>query len=133
MSDLSEDPQLIASKRGLDLVLPGPKELQIDLDYIGDERVMHAAIETLQNNGVGCEISKITESPGGNKHAYVTLFIDRPLTELERVCLQACLGSDRQRETLSFLRLWFNIPRPASCFFEKKTATTPDPTEDLFF
>ena len=134
MSDLSESPQEVADRLGLDLVLPGPLELQIDLDSPDDHVVLTMMRELLAKNGELVEEVKRTTSAGGNTH--VTLKMPAgwgELSPLLRVALQACLGSDRKREVLSILRIVRTYDMPATCFFEKRDGAVPGlstPVED---
>ena len=45
-----------------------------------------------------------TRSHGGGAHIYLRMNVDLP--RIERITLQACLGSDPVREMLSLLRHW---------------------------
>lgn len=119
MSDLDRNPFEEAKKKGLTCVVPEPDQLLIDLDDDGDRAHMLAMLEVLAKNGHEFVFEKTTTSAGGNQHVY--LRASKKLSPIERVALQACLGSDRKRELLSILRTWM-FPEevvPASCFFEK--------------
>jgi len=59
-----------------------------------------------------------TTSRNGGEHVYFEVE-GEDLTPIERVLLQACLGSDPVREVLSFLRIKRNHPTPTT-FFELK-------------
>ncbi len=125
MSDLNDDPRDTADRLGLEMVLPGPRELFVDLDSEAD-CVHHDAMMSLLAELAGKDIApvKLTASAGGNKHAYLTSqflsWFDDGSNEqaILRVALQACLGSDRKRELLSLLRILFRLDRPPTVFFE---------------
>lgn len=121
MSKFADDPYTDAHQRGLDVVLPGPQEVLLDIDNDASRAWMNAMLNLLGRNGVSARVTKTTVSPGGNTHAYVTLDRTTPLTDIERLCLQACMGSDRTRELLSLLRLWNGV-HPASVLFEKPSS-----------
>lgn len=117
MSDLAEDPKKTADELGLEVVTPTVFQLFIDIDSDEDEGVMREMIETLVKNGVAVKEEKWQYSKSGNKHFYLSVPVS--LSPLERICLQACLGSDRKRELLSLLRVWQKTEREPTVFFEK--------------
>lgn len=127
MSDLNDDPQETADRLGLEMVLPGPRELFVDLDSIGD-LTHYEAMLALCAEIAGKDISpaKRTVSPGGNTHAYLVsgflaTFGDGSKEQaILRIALQACLGSDRKRELLSLLRILFCLDCPPTVFFETR-------------
>ena len=125
MSELNDDPVKQAAERGLDLVLPGDGELQVDVDDVEDLSVMVTMSALLRANGVTVSPPRTTESPGGNTHVYLTVaFPDRrTVSATERIALQACLGSDRKRELLSLLRIMLDVDRPPTCFYERRRGT----------
>lgn len=109
-----------AEERGLVIVLPGPREAFVDLDSEDDREHFDAAIEKLAE---GAKLAwMLRPSPSGEPghyHAIVRFqFWDKELSAAERVAIQAALGSDRVRETLSILRIWGEEERP-TLFFEK--------------
>lgn len=109
-----------AKALGMEVVLPEADELQIDLDSPMDQYVMEALLPILRENGFPVKVVTITKSSGGGKHA--TLRAPRELSTVERLLLQACLGSDRKRELLGFVH---HINPEGehngypTCFFEK--------------
>lgn len=127
MSDLNDDPRDVAQRLGLEMVLPRPRELFVDLDSQADTTHYDEMMALLADlAGKDIAETKLTESAGGNRHAY--LLAHRFLSEFAndsreqailRIALQACLGSDRKRELLSLLRILFRLDRPATVFFER--------------
>lgn len=117
MSEFADDPFAAAEALGLKVVLPKPDELMIDLDDPFDEKWMNKMISVAKSNGFVIKVDKITKSRGSGSHVYLTLPND--LTDLERICWQACLGSDRKRELLSLFRHLTTSQIP-TLFFEKK-------------
>lgn len=103
---------------GLDVIIPGPNDIQLDLDNPSlDNSTLDRAISILNSNGVPVSIVKRLPSKSGiGEHVYLSW--PKPLTELERLLLQACLGSDRVRELLGYFRHLRGI-EPVSCLFEK--------------
>ena len=120
-SDLAEDPQSVAQRKGFDLVLPADDELFIDIDDAGAHLAYLDGLEALSRNGVKVEEIKRTVSPGGNTHIYLRVPAEfGALTPETRIAFQAALGSDRVRELLSLLRILLVCDRPPTVFFEKK-------------
>ncbi len=119
MSDLSADPYAEAAEKGLIVVLPGDRELQIDIDDAESERRLNATLLTFKDNGFVFVEMKRTVSPGGNTHVTLeTPLAFSPMTPTLRVALQACFGSDRTRESLSLLRI-YTTERIPTLFFER--------------
>ena len=103
-------------------VLPEPNELFVDLDDEGSLVHMHEMLSVLRSNGYGCQVVAITESKSGKGHRHARLKVDHLLEPIDRIALQACLGSDRKRELLSFLRIGSSVP--TTTFFEPKEKST---------
>ena len=106
-----------AEKEGLEVVYPGPKQLQIDVDRPDQFKTFleHLAILTkyLDVKEMKCTESK---TPG---HRHITLTCGRFISVPERICLQALLGSDLKREVLGFIMMKNGEPKP-TLFLEKK-------------
>lgn len=113
------DAYAIAEELGLYVVEPKVNELQIDLDSPQDQYVMEALIALFGERGFSIRVQKVEHSRHGNKHATLLVNHERGITTMERIALQAILGSDRKREALGFLLAWDEI-EPASVFFEEK-------------
>lgn len=120
MSSLDRDPYEHAQSLGLQVVTPEADQIFIDLDDEADRAVMLEVIAMFGRNGYTLRVEKETESKSGKRHVYIRAGF--PLTEIERVALQACLGSDRKREALSIMRTWHvtegEYVGPVSTFFE---------------
>lgn len=123
-----KDPFLVAQEKGLDIVLPECNQLQIDLDNDFDAGYMEDQIEILKSHGLELHVEKTTTSKGGNKHCYINA--GRELTHIERIALQACLGSDRHRELLSLIAVITDSPYPATVFFEVPQKALPAQSTD---
>lgn len=115
-SDLSEHPRQVADREGWTMAEPQEDELFLDIDNDDSAEVYHQIVATLRQF-FHVEQSNITVSPGGNTHVYLRV-PGQTFTPLERVALQACLGSDRKRELFSFLRIRLKMERPPTVFFE---------------
>jgi len=122
MSELSENPKLVAEREGLVCVEPEKNELFLDIDNPVDLEHFTAMEAVLENNGFFLKHIKTTVSKGGNKHVYLRVLSVDELTDIQRIALQACLGSDRKRELLSMLRVFFETDRRPTVFFEKRTS-----------
>ena len=118
MSNLNDDPQIEANRRGVRAVYPGPRELFMDIDSNAASLSMAEMLGVLSSNGIKVTITDDHPSKSGLPKRHVTLTMGRDVSPIERIALQACLGSDPKRELLSLLRIWINADRPATCFFE---------------
>lgn len=89
-----------AARLGLELVLPADNELFIDLDTLEaiDEFKIRFGDFTSINTFKHAKV-QYTTSANGNTHVIVTL-PDEKFTVLERIALQAALGSDPIREMI---------------------------------
>ena len=117
MSQLNDDPCESAKKNGQVVVLTQPRELFVDIDNEEDYRVLLAHIEIMTQLGISIEFDHISPSKSGFPRQHVYLSVDHELGPMERIALQACLGSDRKRELLSMCRVYLN-DRPPTVFFE---------------
>ena len=98
-----------ANANGWDVVSPAEGELQIDID---DDAAY--AIWTQQRRIVDGILS-VRESPSKSNHPekrHLTVKVARQLSAVERILLQAVLGSDLKREALSFVRTLRDDPHP---------------------
>jgi len=122
-SDLSYDPAKVAEER-MALVLPEPDQLFVDIDDDESYQRLLRGLDLLRKNGMLIDVERTTPSRSGMPHRHVYLRVrtqsSLPITSTERVLLQACLGSDRGREALSYLRIKKQTLRPIACFFEEK-------------
>lgn len=104
-----------ATDAGLEIVKPGATDIQIDLDTpIVPDTFMHRVMMAEDLGLVKKFSEKATPSKGGNWH--VTLQATRPLTPLDRLMLQALLGSDWKREMLSYQRYLNGDMEPSVLF-----------------
>lgn len=108
----TEEVQAIAASMGLVCMLPDSTEIQLDFDSEVDASAKVIAV--LAQNGWSVVSTLSTKSKGGNTHLYIKL--DVTLGPLQRICLQACLGSDPVREVLSMIRLNGGSNAPTALF-----------------
>ena len=118
MSRLNDNPWFAARKLGRKVVLPGPRDLFVDIDTEADYLWLKAQLNTLAALPFGIRIMRELPSKSGLPRRHVYLKTTRVLTPVERIALQACLGSDRKRELLSMMRVYLETKRPATIFFE---------------
>lgn len=121
MSELSEDPAETAARLNLDLVLPRPDELFIDIDDAASMTALELGMSVLASNGQPVVELKRTTSRSGNTHVYLLAEHFAPMPPALAVAFQACLGSDRKRELLALLRITRGYNIPPRCFFEVKS------------
>lgn len=114
--DDSEKASSKAKELGLDIIPPGPNEVQIDLDTPADIKHLNAGLKILKDKHEGYKLTQLTTSKSGNKHVYITF--DRKWEPMERIIVQACLGSDRKRELLGMMRILNNTSTMPSLLFE---------------
>lgn len=117
MSDLNDDPKTTAAELGLEYVTPGPYDVFLDIDDIPSGAHMQRMFDLLRKNKIEFTEMKRTTSKSGNTHVYIRF--TRAVGDIERIALQACMGSDRTRELLSVLRIWANTTRPTHGFLRK--------------
>lgn len=127
-SDLDDDPREVAQRLGLVAVLPGPCDLFVDVDSDAAMDWLLQMLPSLEDEegALTVEVVTVVVSKSGLPHRHVYLRASRALSSLERVALQACLGSDRKRELLSLLRVWSGAARPPTVFFELPGFDGPD-------
>jgi len=106
-----------AKEKGLTVVFPEENELFIDID---DDSSMRMYVKNSpliwRHLGVEKETIRASKSP---KHEHVVMKLSQKVSPLERLVLQACLGSDRTRELFSYLHYLDGDPNPF-LFFEKE-------------
>lgn len=115
-----------AMKEGLRIVLPKGNELQLDFD--DDESFnLFESLFHIARPHLGKSFEIVTNpSRHGLPRRHTTITLDHNVTMLERIALQACLGSDRKRELLSFIELQNGDSAP-TLFFEQPA---PEPGQD---
>lgn len=96
--------QFIADQRrkGYVIVVPRDNQLQIDIDTREQLSVYHKQIAVFAR---GIPISQVMfPSKGGGEGYHITITLAFDVSPLERIALQAALGSDPMRELLSLMR-----------------------------
>jgi hypothetical protein len=105
-----------AAEHNLDVRIPGDFELFLDIDTPEDRATFERNRELI-NEAYGIDEVVETTSRGGHTHIVVT--VDVPVSIVERIALQAVLGSDRRREAHS-MRRFFEGEATPTLFFERK-------------
>lgn len=121
-----------AAAKGLVVVIPKANELFVDIDSAEDFAVFEKHVERLQaasHQELGCAVLDYRVTPsnsgGERRHAVVTLSRDVK-SDVERCLLQACLGSDRLRELLSWVRIESGVRVHPTVFFERPAANVEE-------
>ncbi len=114
MSSTIENTFKAAGDQGLSVRIPAIDELYLDIDTRGDYDHFIKTIALLPG------VKGWTKAPSksGYPKMHIIVTMELWVTNEERILLQACLGSDRKHELLSFLAMKQGNPHP-SVFFEK--------------
>ena len=110
-----------AAAKGLACILPKPSELFIDIDDNASADRFEKAFDILKgNNRYELRVVRSTPSQSGDPYRFhIVVDLGRPvINEVERIALQAILGSDPAREALSWMHLQQGTTN-VSRFFEK--------------
>ncbi len=107
-----------ARKEGLRVILPEPKQLLIDIDTEANLETFNRNYLLLQELGV--DLLGYSSRPSRRKieGRHITVRLGWKPTVIERIALQAMLGSDLKREIYSFWR-WQTGEAIPTMFFEK--------------
>jgi hypothetical protein len=116
-----------ANANGLEIVIPGPKELFIDLDSEQSYELFKNQLEVLQQF-FEAGIARDEPSRSGLPHRHIVVTVAVPKnegtngvpSEMEKMALQTMLGSDRRCEILRYMRWRQHDPHP-TLFLEKRT------------
>jgi hypothetical protein len=112
--DTIESAREKATSLGLVVVFPEPHELFVDIDSKAAMKRFCRAIGRLP--GVTYLVRPSPSGRPGRFHIVVTM--PGPVGAMERIALQAMLGSDPTRELLSWMRTLRGITQP-TLFFER--------------
>jgi hypothetical protein len=86
-----------AEKENLNVVFPKANELQIDIDNEHSFTIFNMMSEILERH-YGIQSIRVKPSRSGLPKRHVTVTLWKDVTNMERIALQACMGSDRVRE-----------------------------------
>jgi hypothetical protein len=110
--------EALAEERGCTLITGDNKTLLLDHDTTGQLNVFNGN-RRLVHEMYGIESVEQYRSRGGNDHRIVYLKREAA-SPVERILLQALLGSDPKRELLSLRRTHNNHPTPSVLFRPKQ-------------
>lgn len=108
----------LAVNDGLNAIFPKDTELQIDIDNEHSFRMFEKQ-QLILNRFVPIKDIKIEPSRSGLPKRHITVTLFDSITQIERLALQAMLGSDRVRELLGYVQHKNNDPHP-TLFLEKR-------------
>lgn len=114
-----------AAKLGMDVVFPADNQLQIDIDKEEDYVYMNSVLDVLDVHW-GIKDMEVHPSKSFGEKRHVTITLYRDIDVKERILLQACFGSDRKRELLSYLQVIHGDEHPV-LFLELRRALPPAP------
>lgn len=120
-----------ADRHGLDVLFSDSRTLQLDLDSDDALERFQQQYDMLYNNGVIIDHAtcEVLQSKSGNYHVIVHL--TRSHMVLERIMLQALLGSDIKREMLAYIGWEKGQQNPVLLF--RPRGAPPAPVDDLLF
>lgn len=117
-----------AASKNCKVVEPKTNELFVDIDDVNGKGWFNQNIRKVESE-IGCTYVEMPSPSGEEHHQHIVVTLNRDVTPLERILLQTCLGSDRKREMLSWIRFINDDPIP-TLFFEKlpeMLAAAPEP------
>lgn len=99
---------------------PKDNELFVDIDNESDLLTFEKNVKVLEQHIV-VKGWNATPSKSGLPKRHIVVWLDRDVKDnVERILLQAVLGSDRLRELLSYVRIDQGINHNPTVFFEKE-------------
>lgn len=117
-----------AERYGCDILYSTPRTLLLDIDSEDALERYYTALHMLADNGVYIvESDNIFISRSGKRHIVVTLK-DRDYSLIERIMLQALLGSDINRELLTYIGSLHGQENPCLLF---RPRNAPQDAEDF--
>lgn len=107
-----------AQANGLYVRWPGKRELLIDIDSCEGKATFEKNFKILDQYFLGMVVKREPSRSGDDCHEHITVGLPLAVSPIERIALQAALGSDPTRELLSYGRYIDGDPHP-TLFFEK--------------
>lgn len=117
-----------AAMENLEVVLPADNELQIDIDNEHSYLLFQKQLQILQVYVGVVDVRESSSKSGKDWKLHITVELDPDVTMIERLALQAMMGSDRVRELLGYVQYKNNDPHPV-LFLEKKEVPALPPAE----
>jgi hypothetical protein len=103
-------------------IYPKPNQLFIDVDTAAQFAQFLSLLDLLGD--IFCTDSipwTSTKSRSGGDHQHIVVELPMEITQMERLVLQACMGSDAKRELLGFFHLRLKgKPDPQPTVFQEK-------------
>lgn len=121
----SEDAIKWAAENNLDVVLPDDFTLLIDIDKYADRKVFETNRDLID---AAYGITEVLENYSRSGGTHFTVHLKTPVSRLERIALQAVLGSDLRREAHSLRRLRAGESNPTLFFEKRKESNVSGPT-----
>jgi len=125
-----------AEEAGFTIVHGTPNTLLLDLDSEADWEFFNKTMLPILMDTSAVDIMKIDHWKSKSGVGYhVVITVGKPLKVMERLLLQACLGSDRKHELLSLVRgVWCGNASPTVLFKPGVAAPSKheEPTEDFW-
>ena len=118
-SFMSESAFAKAERENLTVVLPNPNQLFIDIDNDLSMAIYEKNFNTFAQWYFVDGSPVIVPSKSGGDRKHITITLGGPIDPIERLILQAFLGSDLKREFLGLQRIKNEDPHP-TLFLEKK-------------
>ena len=107
-----------AEQEDLQIIFPDEYTLQLDIDS-GTQYDAYLSRLEFFKKFFSIKSTEIKPSKEGLPHQHITIKLEHPVTDIERIFLQLVLGSDLKREVYSFLRIQIGDKHP-TLFLEKK-------------
>lgn len=121
----SQTAEAKAEATGMKIIYPESNQLQIDIDTPHAMSIFRT-MEPLINKFYKIIYTEVKNSKSGYPKQHVTVTMENPVTNFERIAIQACVGSDRVREFLGVVQERNNDPHPT--LFLEKTREIPEVT-----
>jgi len=107
-----------AERENLRIVYPTPNQLFIDIDSKEDYEFFKNQVNRFDEKYYISNLEDHPSKSGDPNKRHITITTERTWTELERLLMQACLGSDRKREFWGFCNI--QAGEVSTIFFEKE-------------
>ncbi len=107
--------QMIATLNGGQVVTPQPNQLFIDIDSTEDRAAFGLMLGLLQQFEEAAVVYDKPSPSGKPGHSHVIVELTHPVTNEQRIMLQAALGTDRKATFFQAMRIQANDP---TLFFE---------------
>lgn len=115
----SEEAIKWAAENGLRVVLPTEYQLLIDIDSLADRAVFTVNFDLIDSAYGVASVEETRSRSGRPGKTHIVVTLKKPIDPVERIALQAVLGSDLRREAHSLRRVHAGEERP-TLFFEKQ-------------